>query len=377
MKKTLLLSALLALGASLPSSQAGDPVSAKSPIVAAAESCLHGRPDSHAPIGVMGDHAHGAGEIMLGYRYMYSHDAGIIAGDRSISNASVYEYKTPAGEHYSAVPLEMDMHMHMWEIMYAPTDWLTLMVMPSYVEMDMTMEHQAGAHGHGAAGHAAAGHAEHGAEPAHGEIERMSHGTSGWGDTMISALVPVLRADHHEAVLHLGISAPTGSVDIKQHGQYTHYHMQTGSGTWDLKPGITYHGCAGNISWGAQVMGTVRLEDENESGYRLGNVWEATGWAAYKVCDWASVSSRLLWTSSEDIDGHYNGPHGHGSPVDIQQNYGGDRLDLGLGVNFLVPDGALKGHRLAIEALWAVDQESNGIFLERDISIVAGWQFAF
>ncbi|MEL7333685.1 MAG: hypothetical protein AAFN12_15670 [Cyanobacteria bacterium J06560_2] len=29
------------------------------------------RPDSHAPIGVMGDHTHEKGEFMLSYRYMY------------------------------------------------------------------------------------------------------------------------------------------------------------------------------------------------------------------------------------------------------------------------------------------------------------------
>ena len=28
------------------------------------------RPDSHAPIGVMGDHTHSAGEVMLSYRFM-------------------------------------------------------------------------------------------------------------------------------------------------------------------------------------------------------------------------------------------------------------------------------------------------------------------
>ena len=29
-----------------------------------------GRPDSHAPIGVMGDHMHKEGEYMISYRYM-------------------------------------------------------------------------------------------------------------------------------------------------------------------------------------------------------------------------------------------------------------------------------------------------------------------
>lgn len=376
MKKQILYTALAALGASPLTLLAGDPVAGKE--IAAqthCESCLHGRPDSHAPIGVMADHPHHAGEIMLGYRYMFSHDAGMMAVDKSIPNRSVYEYKTPSGDHYTAVPLEMDMHMSMFEIMYAPADWVTFMLMPSYVEMNMTMESRGG-HGHG--GHGAAGHgAEAGHGGGHAETERMSHGTSGWGDTVLSAIVPVVHAGNHEASLNLGISMPTGSVDQKMHGQYTHYHMQLGSGTWDLKPGVTYRGCAGPVSWGAQVMGTVRLEDENESGYRLGNVWETTGWTAYQLNDWASVSGRILWTTADDIDGHYDGPHGHSSPVDIQRNYGGDRLDLGLGLNLLVPEGSLKGHRLAIEALWAVDQESNGVFLERDFSIVAGWQFAF
>lgn len=375
MKKSFILTSLLALGAGPLTGLAGDPVAAKATVPAADESCLHGRPDSHAPIGVMADHAHGAGEIMLGYRYMFTHDAGMMAGGKSIPNHSVYEYKTPAGEHYTAVPLEMDMHMHMWEIMYAPSDKLTLMLMPSYTEMSMTMESRGGHGAHG--GHDAAAHGGHEEAGGHQETSVMSHGTAGWGDTLLSAIVPVFETDHHEVALNLGISMPTGSVDQKMHGQYTHYHMQLGSGTWDLKPGVTYHGCAGPLSWGAQTMGTVRLEDENESGYRLGNVWETTGWTALMVSEWASVSGRILWTTGEDIDKHYDGAHSHSSPVDIQRNYGGDRIDLGLGVNFMVPDGALKGHRLAVEALWAVDQESNGVFLERDFAIVAGWQFAF
>lgn len=38
------------------------------------------RPDSHGPIGVMGDHTHEAGEIMLSYRWMYMSMGGHRAG---------------------------------------------------------------------------------------------------------------------------------------------------------------------------------------------------------------------------------------------------------------------------------------------------------
>lgn len=33
----------------------------------------------------------------------------------------------------------MSMNMYMLDIMYAPTDWMTLMVMPMYMTHDMTM----------------------------------------------------------------------------------------------------------------------------------------------------------------------------------------------------------------------------------------------
>ncbi len=38
--------------------------------LAAQEPWTSGRPDGHAPIGVMGDHTHGGGEVMLSYRFM-------------------------------------------------------------------------------------------------------------------------------------------------------------------------------------------------------------------------------------------------------------------------------------------------------------------
>jgi hypothetical protein len=35
------------------------------------------------------------------------------------------------------VPTQMTMHMHMFGAMYAPTDWLTLMLVGSYLKKDM------------------------------------------------------------------------------------------------------------------------------------------------------------------------------------------------------------------------------------------------
>lgn len=98
-------------------------------------------------------------------------------------------------------------------------------------------------------------------------------------------------------------SVPTGSVDKKTNGVFTHYMMQPGSGTWDFLPSITYTGRADRFAWGAQVLGVVRMEEENDSGYRLGNVFQATGWGSYRFADWISASVRGLYTDEGQIEG--------------------------------------------------------------------------
>lgn len=199
----------------------------------------------------------------------------------------------------------------------------------------------------------------------------MSHSTSGFGDTVVAALVPVWRGDQHQVHLGMGVSIPTGSVEEGHHGMLTHYDMQLGSGTWDLVPSLTYRGATDRFAWGAQALATVRLESENKVGYRLGDVFEATTWVAVKATDWASVSARVARRAEGEIRGHYNRPHGHASPNDFQENYGGDRLDVGLGVN-LLGGGSLGGWRLGTEVLVPAYQKVNGVALRDRVMLHLG-----
>jgi hypothetical protein len=53
------------------------------------------------------------------------------------------------------------------------------------------------------------------------------------------------------------------NVQVPRRGSGGHsaripYAMQLGSGTWDVKLGITYNGSARNFTWGAQYMGAFR-----------------------------------------------------------------------------------------------------------------------
>jgi hypothetical protein len=321
------------------------------------------RPGSHAPAGVLYDHMHKAGEFMIGYRFMYSRqDGDTLRGTRAVSDIALAQ----AG--YSMKASSMDMYMNMLDIMYAPTDWLTLMVMPQYVSMTMTMEPLPMLPGMDMDIHG-----EHGAH-----MGSHSHSTDGFGDTLLTGLVRLYEDEGNHVHAGITFSAPTGSVSEKgADGRFTHYMMQLGSGTWDFLPSLTYTGHAERWSWGAQLLGVIRMEGENESGFRFGDVFQATGWGSYRLLDWMSASLRMLYVSQGDIEGHYNGPHNHGSPPDLQGNYGGDFLDIGFGINTVVLEGPLRGNRLSIEWLQPVYTDVNGYQLDRVGTLFASWSLAF
>jgi hypothetical protein len=322
--------------------------------------------DQHAPAGVMFDHMHAAGEFMVGVRYAYTQASGdMLHGTDTASDHEVVENGCVPST-CSMTPSKMQMNMYMLDIMYAPADWLTLMVMPMYMSHDMTMRPLSGASHSEGHDHAAVDMTMPMEHDEHAHTGSHSHGTEGWGDTTFGPMVKLAEGPGYHFHTGLMFSAPTGSVDKKMGGVFTHYGMQPGSGTWDFLPSLTYLGRADRLTWGAQVLGTVRMEKENESGYRLGDVFQATSWGSYRFANWISASIRGLYTEQSKIEGHYNGPHNHSSPPDLQFNYGGRFWDIGFGVNTVVPSGPLAGLRLSAEWLQPVRDDPNGYQLERD-----------
>lgn len=155
------------------------------------------RADSHAPIGVMGDHAHGAGEMMFSYRFMGMGMNGLRDGNEPISAEDAL--KT-----YAMVPTTMQMQMHMFGAMFAPHDFVTLMAMTSYRSNFMEMK---GAHDHATGGH----------DHAVGVYEMESVGL---GNLRLSALIPLLNRSNLDLLLKAGVSIPTGSIAVEgTHGE--------------------------------------------------------------------------------------------------------------------------------------------------------------
>lgn len=305
------------------------------------------RADAHGPAGTMADHVHEAGTFMIGLNLMREDSRGAeMRGGSRISNAAI------AAAGYTTKADAMIMDMAMIHLMWAPSDRVTLMVVPTWMRMEMTMKGlpvtgSEDAHGE---------HGDHGHTLAPGKT--MKHSVEGWGDTQLGALVSLSRRPALSAHAGLMISAPTGKADRRNaDGTFVHYMMQGGSGTWDLLPSLTVHGLAGNFGWGAQANYVFRPEKANASGFRFGDRFGATAWASHAITPRASLSARLAYTWEDRIAGHYNGPHHHSSPPDRQENYGGKRIDAGLGANLMLGERL----RLGIEGTAPLWQTVNGI----------------
>ena len=337
----------------------------------------HGAP---APAGVMSAHMLGnAGEWMIGYKYMYGRQAGdMLQGNNKVSDSVILASDSNCGGSQCYVATDdMTMHMHMFNIMYAPTDWLNLMLMPTFVDMSMNMRSLDGAPSPGAASGAATNNY---AEVVHANHEHM---TGGLGDTNISALFKLYDNNTHHLHLGLGVSAPTGDVKIELRRTHKvdlgmiHYGMQLGSGTWDFTPSLTYTGQVNKWSWGAQASGIKRLERQNEVGYRLGDKFQSTAWGSYKLLNWLSMSVRGVYTSQGSLHGEYNKDHRPIGPMDSPESYGGEYYDLGFGINAMVPSGDLAGNSLSVEWLQPMEDDVNGFQLERDGALSVNWGYAF
>ena len=306
------------------------------------------RPDGHAPIGLMGDHAHKKGEFMFSYRYMFMNMDGNRDGTNSLSDREVLQ-------DFMVTPVDMTMQMHMVGGMYAVSDDVTLMAMVPYVSKEM--EHLTRMGG------------------------RFTTNSEGFGDIKTTALYTIFNQDKQRVHLNLGASFPTGSINEKDdtpagENQILPYPMQIGSGTFDLLPGITYLGQSGKGSWGAQALTTLRL-GKNDNGYRLGNKYQLTGWIGRNWTDWLSTSLRLTGTTWGDIDGADDRLNPMMIPTADPELRNGTQINLGFGINLYAPEGNLQGSRLAMEFELPILRDLDGPQLETDWQFTLGLQSSF
>ena len=332
-------------------------------------------PEGHAPIMVMTDHMHQAGEYMFSLRQMNMRMTGNISGTNKLSDAQVLGQPNdnammPAN--LRVVPQKMDMAMTMLGAMYAPNDTITLLAMVMQIDNDMVLQSYQGMMGD---------------TPC---ASTFVSKTSGTGDTIIGALFRGGATSNGQWHSGLAVSLPTGAIDETGRpmtpmgcAQATMdmrlpYPMQLGSGSYELKPSLTYTGDWqkwGGWRVGAQANATLRLNDNNED-YRLGDKFEVQGWAMKNLTPYASASLRLDASHQGKMDGR-DAAISLPVPTAQSRSSGGTYANLSLGINLIGQSGMLRDHRLALEYIMPVHQDANGVQMKRDETLTLGWQKAF
>ena len=212
-------------------------------------------------------------------------------------------------KHYPTIDTDMTIDMPRLMLRYGPTNDSTLMVMLQFMDMQMNHLTRTGA--------------------------RFRTESSGLGDIRISPIFSVYDEYPHRIQIETGVSFPTGSItqkDITPAGlSQLEYKMQTGSGTIDLHPAITYLGQTEEMTWGAQVRGVVRT-GRNDQGYKQGDMLEFTTWWSPTISESFSPSIRMDAMSWGNVRG-FDPTIGRTNPEGNANLQGGEQSNPLLGAN--------------------------------------------
>ena len=305
----------------------------------------HHRPDAYAPSGIMGDHLHPKGGVMISLRTMYMSMEGNLQGNDEISNESIYE-------NFIVAPQAMNMQMYMLGAMYAPTDKLTLVLMQNYVMKDMDLT------------------ARMMMDNGMSMLRDFSTSSSGIGDLKIGGLYGLVAKEKMNLHANATISVPIGGIENRDATPMMAdaklpYAMQLGSGTFDFTLGGTLKGTIGDISWGLQQLNTIRT-GMNRQNYRFGNLYQLHSWAAYSFSNAISTSFRLSASSESEIKGADPELNRMMVTTANPDNYGGELLRGALGINMLLAKSNLV---FSAEVGMPLYQNYNGIFMNENLGI--------
>ena len=308
------------------------------------------------PFGIMTGEA---GKWMVGYKFMHEKMDGSLVGTDDISVSQILKQ-------FPNAPTDMTMDMHMWMVMYAPTERLTLSAMIPYVQKEMNM-----------------------VDVDRGHFVMRANGV---GDLELRPAYLIFQtADkRHQLLLNGGIGVPTASIDEEMDGFRVDYCMQPGSGTVSLLPGLTYLGQTTSWSWGADFKATVRL-GRNDHDYRFGNRYESRAWVMRQLTSWLTISTGVNGAVWENIDGADPDLDPMMEQTTDPNLQAGKRLDASFGLTFCpmpccrggrsccssAQTRFLEGQQLFVEGRLPIIQSLDGPQLQNSWSISVAWQWMF
>ena len=310
------------------------------------------RADAEAPASITQDRVLPKGAFQLGVRFLFSDMAGQGYGTDSLTVDQVLSLFDVANSEMASTGFSVD-------LLWGATNRLTLTATGVFAQK--AMDHLSGLEGQPNA------------------FLFYETEASGIQDVEVSALYDVLSRGDYRFHLHGGVSIPVGSIDSDDITPFSDpsatqlpYSQQMGSGTVDVTPGFTFNIQNHLASLGIQGKATIRI-GENDRGWALGDEYLGNLWGGLKASDWASASIGLRYSNWGNVEGFDEELNPNESPAHNTLTQAGWRVDLPLGVNFVLPEGQFEGHRLSVEFLFPIHQDLEGPQLKHNWSVVAGW----
>lgn len=310
-----------------------------------------GRPDSDAPIGVFGARTLDAGALEFTYRYTQMNLRGVWFSKDSLPLATTLQL-------YTVAPLELSNITHSVTAAWGMSDRLTLMGTAEFSLMERK-------------------------QITNGGVLYIT-GVEAIGDLTASALYEIYRQGAYRLNLSAGAVLPTGKARTYADtpfgaDQALPYDQRPGGGAFAITFGSTALVQNELASLGVQFRARVHV-GEGTADFTPGDRYQADGWGAYDINSVFSVSAGVRWQtwgSLEGADPQLVVTQDPGNDP-VTGMAGGERVDMPVGLNMIMPEGSvIAGHRLAVEATYAVHHEYEGVRLGLDWGLNVGWTVPF
>jgi hypothetical protein len=313
-------------------------------------------PAASPPAGLFGVYMIPQGKVVVNYLPIWSHYNGLQSGTSTINSAqaatAVPAYNTKSTQMVRTLPTQLDGSGQLLAGMYGITNYLNIILMPSYIEKN-------------------AGYVTYGGASGATPIGVGNVSSNGVGDTYASLLVKLYEGYNQELLFSWGLSFPTGSITqnggvLASNGKIVNtrlpYGMQLGDGTYDGLPSLAYTGNYQYFAWGVMTRARLPLQSYNSQGWRQGNLFEGTGWVGYDfIPPYLSATLRVTGSSQDSV--HGVDPLISGLGVAGNPNFYGGQMVKGLiGLSGRLPVAQINGGgRIALEAGMPLYLNLNGV----------------
>ena len=325
------------------------PLAAQNPMAGPTEwQWTSDRPDANAPMGVFGARTLEEGEIEIGYRYYQTNWEKMYNGTDTTSSADLLNT-------YDDVPISRRDIRHQLRFGWGISQNLSLIARGEFavLERDTWVN---------------------GTTQTRNTVEDL-------GDVEVGLLYNIYAGGPYRLHVQGGAVIPTGkAITYGESGTtvvHLPYDMRTSGGTFGAVLGVT--GSAQNEfgSLGAQFRFRTDF-GENDADFKLGDQYEANGWAAYRINSAFSVSGGVRWESYRPIEGQDPSLPYLGDPHNAGSMLSGQRAHMPLGINFMMPeDSRFGGHRLSVEAVYTLHHDMDAPQIGMNWGFNFGWSMAF